>query len=140
MSPTAPAAPSSPSPTTAMAYGYLECEGGRVQVGVANFAFIPSAVLPGFVAECDSQPVDVGVPAVVFDHRGPEDGLGGVLKRVGAYLNTGVPAVVILAARSRAAGIFNQAEGFVRQVNDGDELTLPDVLPGFAVPVRRLFE
>jgi hypothetical protein len=36
--------------------------------------------------------------------------------------------------------VYRQAEGFARRVTDGDELTLPDVLPGFAVPVRRFFE
>ena len=34
----------------------------------------------------------------------------------------------------------HQGDEFPRVLHNGDELILPDVLPGFSVPVKRFFE
>jgi hypothetical protein len=127
MTPIAPAAP---------LFGLLDCCACSIRVGVVGGAFVPGVVLPAFRPECDGG----NTPAVVFDHRRPGELTSKVLLRVGGYLNTGVTAVVVLEPRQRAAGVYNQELGFAGRVTNGDELTLPDVLPGFAVPVRRFFE
>ncbi len=60
--------------------------------------------------------------------------------KVGEYLGAGVTVVVVLAPALEAAAVYRQGDDFPQRRHTGDELTLPDVLPGFAEPVRRFFE
>ena len=62
-----------------------------------------------------------------------------MLVKVGEYLEAGVGVVCILDVDTRTAQVYD-AEHPVRILKDDDELTLPELLPGFAVPVRRFFE
>ncbi|HEY2911494.1 MAG TPA: hypothetical protein VGI99_14680 [Gemmataceae bacterium] len=39
-----------------------------------------------------------------------------------------------------AATIYRESEDIPRRFSNGDDLALPDVLPGFAVAVRQFFE
>ena len=55
------------------------------------------------------------------------------------YLRAGVRVVVILDPSTTSASVYRDAEEFQQIFHNGDELTLPDVLPGFAVAVNRLF-
>lgn len=61
-----------------------------------------------------------------------------LLEKVAEYLNAGVSVVCVLDPDARTAQVFD-AERPVRVVGEGNELTFPEVLPGFAVPVRRFF-
>jgi hypothetical protein len=47
---------------------------------------------------------------------------------------------VVLDPRIEAATVYCGNDELPQRFHNGDELTLPDVLPGFAVPVRRFFE
>ena len=47
--------------------------------------------------------------------------------------------VVVIDPPTETVGVF-QATQLPFRSHFGDEFTLPDVLPGFAVPVRRFFE
>ncbi len=77
-------------------------------------------------------------PALVVEVRSPTDGWNGVFTKVGEYLSAGVRVVVVLDIDSRSASVYRTDTR--QQILDGDaELTVPDVLPGFAVPVSRLF-
>ncbi len=58
--------------------------------------------------------------------------------RVTACLRDGVAAVVFLHPATRIACVYSKGPPYPRGEND--ILTLPDVLPGFAVPVARFFE
>ena len=61
--------------------------------------------------------------------------------KVGDYLGIGVPAVVVLAPDSRTASVYRNRPGTPQEIyHVADTLTLPDVLPGFAVPIARFFE
>ena len=40
---------------------------------------------------------------------------------------------------TRSASVYRNDE-FQQVFDNGDELKLPDILPGFSVPVRKLFE
>jgi Uma2 family endonuclease len=55
------------------------------------------------------------------------------------YLKAGVRVVVILDPSTTSASVYRDAEEFRQILHNGDPLTLPDVLPGFSVPVSRLF-
>ncbi len=79
-------------------------------------------------------------PELVIEVRSPTDRAGNIEDKVAEYLNAGVTVVVVLDPAFDSATVYRQSDDFPQRMHNGDELTLPDVLPGFAVPVRRFFE
>lgn len=79
-------------------------------------------------------------PELVIEVRSPSDRTGDIQIKVGEYLNVGVKAVVVLDPKIEAATIYTPDEDIPQRRHNGDELTLPDILPGFSVPVRKFFE
>lgn len=86
-------------------------------------------------------PNDYGAepPDLVVEVKSPSDRWPKVLIKVGEYLEAGVLAVVVLDDDSRTA-LLSMANQPPRHLGPDDELTIPEILPGFAVPVRRFFE
>lgn len=85
-------------------------------------------------------PEDLTVPPeLVIEVRSPTDRWTEVVAKMLEYLAAGVTVVVILDPKTRSASVFRDDD---RQdiFETDDELTLPDVLPGFSVPVARFFE
>lgn len=77
-------------------------------------------------------------PDLVVEVRSPSDRWTVLFTRVGEYLAAGVRVVVILDPASASASVYRDDE--LQQIfHNSDPLTLPDVLPGFSVPVNRLF-
>lgn len=77
-------------------------------------------------------------PDLVVEVRSPSDRWKAVQTKVAEYLNADVRAVVVVDHKTTSATVYRPDE--LQQIfHNGDELTLPDVLPGFAVPVSRLF-
>lgn len=77
--------------------------------------------------------------AVAIEVRRPFEFWIGALERMHVHLKAGVPAVVVIDPVTESASVFRpdaRPEVFEK---DGT-LTIPDVLPGFEVPVARLFE
>lgn len=86
-------------------------------------------------------PKDLLVPPdLVVEVRSPSDANSELTIKIGEYLAAGVPVVVVLNPRLEAAVIHRPGDELPQILHNGDELTLPDVLPGFAVPVRKFFE
>jgi Uma2 family endonuclease len=86
-------------------------------------------------------PKDYGAepPELVVEVRSPSDRWPKVLAKVAEYLNAGVLAVVVLDDDSRTA-LLCMADQAPRRLGPDDELAIPEILPGFVVPVRRFFE
>ncbi len=88
-------------------------------------------------------PLPVQYPAVapelVVEVRSPSDRWPKVLAKVAEYLEAGVGVVCVLDDASRTARVFD-AEGLVRILGEADELTFPELLPGFGVRVGRFFD
>jgi Uma2 family endonuclease len=86
-------------------------------------------------------PSDYGAepPELVVEVRSRSDRWPKVLAKVAEYLNAGVLAVVVLDDDSRTALLCLADQG-PRRLGPDDELTIPEILPGFSVPVRRFFE
>jgi len=78
-------------------------------------------------------------PELVFEVRSPSERWPKLLGKVAEYLDAGVSIVCVLDPDARTAQVFD-AERPVRVVGEGDELTFPDLLPGFGVLTRRFFE
>jgi Uma2 family endonuclease len=78
-------------------------------------------------------------PDLVIEVRSPSEGWNDMLKKVSEYLTAGISVVLVIDPPTQSATAYRKDE--IQQIFDnGDELTIPDVLPGFAVPVRKFFE
>lgn len=77
-------------------------------------------------------------PDLVAEVRSPSDLWMDVIEKVLDYLRVGVPVVVVFDPKTESASVFRPGD---RQdiFERGQTLTLPDVLPGFSVPVAKLF-
>ena len=77
-------------------------------------------------------------PEVVFEVRSHTDRWPAVLVKVAEYLDAGVSVVCVLDDATETAHVYTTDQS--PRILTGDQpLELPDVLPGFAVPVRRFF-
>ena len=78
-------------------------------------------------------------PDLVIEVRSPSDLWTDALAKMLDYLRASVPVVVILDPKTESASVFRS--GTRQEMFEKDQtLTLPDVLPGFAVPVAQFFE
>jgi Uma2 family endonuclease len=78
-------------------------------------------------------------PDLVIEVRSPSDLWTDSLGKMLDYLRIGVPVVVILDPKTESASVFRPGDR--QDIFERDQtLTLPDVLPGFSVPVARFFE
>jgi len=78
-------------------------------------------------------------PDLVIEVRSPSDRIGEMIDKAIEYIKAGVTVVIVLDPESESLAVF-RAEEFPLRMHNGDELTLPDVLPGFAVQVKKFFE
>lgn len=77
-------------------------------------------------------------PELIFEVLSSNDRWPKVLAKVSEYLDIGVAVVCVLDPRSEAVQVY-RGEELPHTLEGDDELTLPDVLPGFATPVKRFF-
>jgi Uma2 family endonuclease len=78
-------------------------------------------------------------PELVIEVRSTTDRWGKIIAKVGEYLKAGVTLVCVLDEQTHAAHVYH-ADDPPRKIVADEELTLPEVLAGFCVPVRRFFE
>lgn len=102
----------------------------------ADYAYWKSGRVPNDILPIGSVEIP---PDLVVEIRSPDDRPGLLLTRVGDFLSAGVPAVVVLDPQLFSAAVYSAGDDFPQRRHNGDELTLPDVLPGFAVPVKAFF-
>jgi Uma2 family endonuclease len=91
--------------------------------------------MPGKIPE---GPLPVS-PELIVEVRSPTDRISQLGAKAAEYLDAGVTGVVILDPKTESAAVYREDE-FPIRMHNGDELTLPDVLPGFAVRVSQFFE
>jgi Uma2 family endonuclease len=78
-------------------------------------------------------------PDAAFEVRSPTDRWAETRQRVNELLNADVTVVCVLDPRTESITVYDN-EGPPRVLYKGDLLTLPTVLPGFELPISRLFE
>lgn len=115
--------------------GVLLPNGPENAVGV-DVAYVPSEVM---VVQTDETTVIHGVPTLIVEILSPTTQTGQINERVRTYHRAGVPLVWVIDPDPRTVSIRRRGVRPV-VVNDEQELTGGDVLPGFTVPVARLFE
>lgn len=103
----------------------------------ADVMFISYTTLPSEVPT----PKGAVTPPVelVAEVRSPTDSLNEMMAKALEYTDAGVKVVLLLDPDGRFAAVFRKDQ--LPQRFEADQtLTLPDVLPGFAVPVASFFE
>lgn len=78
------------------------------------------------------------VPELVVEVRSPDDRWKRILRMVAEYLEAGVTTVCVLDPKTESAHVYSADDEQILKADD--TLTFPDILPGFAIPVRRFFE
>ncbi|MFQ5733255.1 MAG: Uma2 family endonuclease, partial [Planctomycetaceae bacterium] len=99
--------------------------------------FITYDRLPKGPVDYDSY-IDVA-PEIVFEVVSPSDRWSEVSKKIAEYLGVGVLTVCVLEPETETLQLF-LADNTSSTLSGDDELTFSDLLPEFAVPVRRFFE
>jgi Uma2 family endonuclease len=78
-------------------------------------------------------------PDLIFEVLSPSDRWPKVMDKISEYLEVGVTVVCVVIPSDRTAVVYRNApkpEPFAADA----ELILPDVLPGFRIPLRQFFE
>jgi Uma2 family endonuclease len=75
---------------------------------------------------------------MVAEVKSPSDTWSELFIKVGEYLGAGVRVVVVVDPERVTVSTYRPG-GEQEILREADTLTLPDVLPGFSVPVARLF-
>lgn len=78
------------------------------------------------------------VPELVVEVKSPGDRWSEILAKAAESLAAGVSAVVVLDDASRCAQIY-APDAPVRTLAEDEDLELPEILPGFHAPLRRLY-
>jgi Uma2 family endonuclease len=100
-------------------------------VAFYSYAKIPPGPLPqGYLAV---------VPDLVMEVRSTTDRWAQIHAKIGEYLDAGVRVVCVLDEQTHTAHVFD-AEESPRVLAPDEDLTLPQVLEDYRVPVRRFFE
>jgi len=103
----------------------------------ADVLFVSYAILP------TNMPTPVGALTppleLVVEVRSPTDSFADLDDKADEYLRAGVRVVLVLDPETESAGVYRLNE-LPHRFHNGDVVTLPEVLPGFAVPASRFFE
>ena len=79
------------------------------------------------------------VPELVVEVRSPNDRWQRLLRKISEYLTAGVTVVIVVDPSTNSANVYRD-EGSPQTFGPDDTLTIPDLLPGFSVPVARFFK
>jgi Uma2 family endonuclease len=115
--------------------GVLLPNGPENAVGV-DVAYVPPDVM---VVQTDETTVIHGVPSLIVEILSPSTQIGQINERVRTFHRAGVPLVWVIDPDPRTVSIRRRGARTVT-VNDEQELAGDPELPGFRVPVARLFE
>ena len=77
-------------------------------------------------------------PELVVEILSPDDAWQAVMRKLADYFSVGVQVVWVADPETRSVYVYQSATS-AQQFKEGDTLTAPDVLPGFAVPLADLF-
>jgi Uma2 family endonuclease len=78
-------------------------------------------------------------PDLAVEVVSPDDRFSEVTEKANSYLRAGVKLVWVVEPRARQAFVFQNGKD-VLHLNANDALTGEDVLPGFTLPLAKLFE
>jgi Uma2 family endonuclease len=100
-------------------------------VAYFSFARLPRGPIPQRYSDI--------APEIIFEVRSPSDRWRKVEKKVAEYLHLGALVVCVLDPKPRSARLYYPNQP-ARILGPDDELTFPEILPGFVAVVRTFFE
>lgn len=80
------------------------------------------------------------VPELVVEVKSPDQRWRQLHTKVGEYMQAGVSVVLIADPAKQTITIFDDGDDAPRVLNRDAVLSLPDLLPGFSVPVAQFFD
>ena len=127
-----------PAPRGAVVCGEagVSLPGGPENAVGVDVAYVPHDVL---VQQTDATTVIHGVPTLMVEILSPNTTMRAINERVRMYHRVGVPLVWVIDPEQEIVMIRRRGARTVT-VNDEQELAGEPDLPGFRVPVSRLFE
>jgi Uma2 family endonuclease len=78
-------------------------------------------------------------PDIAVEILSPDDNAARLQRKIGRYLAAGTSVVWVLDPDSVTVTIY-QSSGAFRTLTADDMIDAPELLPGFSIPVRALFE
>ena len=78
-------------------------------------------------------------PDLVVEIVSPSDSAEEVREKVRQFLNAGTTVALVVYPKSREVAVYC-ADGSARVLNEHRSIELPDLLPGFSLPVAKVFE
>ncbi len=100
-------------------------------VAFVSYARMPKGPIPNGPLPC--------APDLVIEVRSPSDRISQLSTKASEYLDAGVTVVIVLDPETESLAVYRENE-FPIRMHNSDELTLPEVLPGFSVEVKKFFE
>jgi Uma2 family endonuclease len=100
-------------------------------VSYFSYARLPKGPIPEGYASV--------MPELVFEVKSPSDRWSAITTKAGEYLNAGVVCVCVVDPETESVAVYLENE-LPRRHTSEEELTLPEVLPGFAAVIRQFFE
>ena len=99
-------------------------------VSFVSYERLPRGPLPRELSEI--------IPELVVEVKSPSDSWSYVFGKMGDYLRGGVSVVVILNPETQTGSVY-RPNALQTTLGIDDKLTIPDIIPGFAVRVGDLF-
>jgi Uma2 family endonuclease len=99
-------------------------------------AFVRASRLPPLAERLGFLPV---APDLAVEIVSPSDRMTAVRRKISTYLMLGTPLVVMVEPRHRRVTLFRPGRE-PRVLHEGDMIDGDDILPGFQLPVAKLFE
>lgn len=100
-------------------------------VAYVSYAKVPKGPLPdGYLP---------APPDLVVEVRSPSDRWKDLMKKALEYLDAGTPVVCVVDPTTETVRVY-RSDRDEEQYSNGDSLRLEDILLGFSVPIKQLFE
>jgi Uma2 family endonuclease len=100
-------------------------------VAFVSFARMPKGTIPQGPLPC--------APDLAIEVRSPSDRIPELSAKATEFLEAGVTVVVVIDPETESLAVYREDE-FPIRMHNSDVLTLPDVLPGFSIEVKKFFD
>ena len=115
---------------------FVRTQRGPDTVRGADICYVSYVLLPA--GQLPDGLLDV-VPELIFEVRSPSDRWNKLVAKATEYIEAGVRVVAIVDPKDLSISIFRPDEKAVL-LKEEDAFTVPDLLPGFSVPLPQFFE
>jgi Uma2 family endonuclease len=97
----------------------------------ASYSRLPKGDLPHGILDF--------IPKIALEVRSPSNTWTEIFSKVGDYLSAGVTVVIVVNTDKKALAVYRAEMDEVHFTKEQD-LVIPDVLPGFVLPLSKVFE